>query len=72
MVYQDVFIERKPFVWRTLQEHNETNDAICRNSVQGKSLLVDDRGNKIFIIIDLLFVFHLKCYMYINIFSLFF
>ncbi|XP_039753502.1 SREBP regulating gene protein [Pararge aegeria] len=44
MVYQDISIERKPFVWRTLQEHNETNDSMCRNSVQGKSLLVDDQG----------------------------
>ncbi|XP_049873376.1 SREBP regulating gene protein [Pectinophora gossypiella] len=45
MIYQDVSIERKPFVWRTLQEHNDTNDGIsCRNSVQGKLLLVDDRG----------------------------
>lgn len=47
MVYQDISIERKPFVWRTLQEHNETNDSICRNSVQGKTLLVDDRGNNV-------------------------
>ncbi|KAF9823095.1 hypothetical protein SFRURICE_018248 [Spodoptera frugiperda] len=45
MIYQDVSFERKPFVWRTLQEHNDTIDHImCRNSVQGKSLLVDDRG----------------------------
>ncbi|XP_032517452.2 SREBP regulating gene protein [Danaus plexippus] len=44
MVYQDVSIEHKPFVWRTLQEHNETQDTLCRNSIQGKSLLVDDRG----------------------------
>ncbi|XP_075977971.1 SREBP regulating gene protein [Anticarsia gemmatalis] len=45
MIYQDVSFERKPFVWRTLQEHNDTNDnIICRNSVQGKQLLVDDRG----------------------------
>lgn len=45
MMYQDISIERKPFVWRTLQEHNDTNDhLICRNSVQGKQLLVDDRG----------------------------
>ncbi|KAG6456952.1 SREBP regulating gene protein [Manduca sexta] len=45
MVYQDVSIESKPFVWRTLQEHNDTNDIMtCRNSVQGQDLLVDDRG----------------------------
>lgn len=45
MVYQDIMIERKPFVWRTLQEHNDTNDNIsCRNSVQGKLMIVDDRG----------------------------
>ncbi|XP_013164598.1 PREDICTED: UPF0454 protein C12orf49 homolog [Papilio xuthus] len=45
MVYQDVSIEQKPFIWRTLQEHNDTNDTkICRNSVQGKSVVVDDRG----------------------------
>ncbi|XP_053609573.1 SREBP regulating gene protein isoform X1 [Plodia interpunctella] len=45
IMYQDISIERKPFVWRTLQEHNDTNDGImCRNSVQGKMLLVDDRG----------------------------
>ena len=46
MIYQDVSFESKPFVWRTLQEHNDTIDhIICRNSVQGKQLLVDDRGN---------------------------
>lgn len=45
MIYQDVSFERKPFVWRTLQEHNDTYDNIrCRNSVQGQRLLVDDRG----------------------------
>uniref|UniRef100_A0A0K8TQK8 SREBP regulating gene protein n=1 Tax=Tabanus bromius TaxID=304241 RepID=A0A0K8TQK8_TABBR len=35
-----------PMIWRTLQEHNQTNDlgATCRNSVQGKVLIVDDRG----------------------------
>ncbi|KAI5644319.1 hypothetical protein NE865_03688 [Phthorimaea operculella] len=45
MIYQDISIERKPFVWRTLQEHNDTNDIVtCRNSVQGKLLIVDDRG----------------------------
>ncbi|XP_014358177.1 SREBP regulating gene protein [Papilio machaon] len=45
IVYQDVSIEQKPFIWRTLQEHNDTNDTkICRNSVQGKSVVVDDRG----------------------------
>lgn len=45
MTYHDIAIERKPFVWRTLQEHNDTNDRrFCRNSVQGKHLLVDDRG----------------------------
>lgn len=45
VVYQDISIERKPFVWRTLQEHNETYEITCRNSLQGKSILVDDRGN---------------------------
>ncbi|XP_059050663.1 SREBP regulating gene protein [Achroia grisella] len=46
MIYQDISIERKPFIWRTLQEHNDTiNQFMCRNSVQGKQLLVDDRGN---------------------------
>ncbi|XP_041979223.1 SREBP regulating gene protein [Aricia agestis] len=44
MAYQDITVERKPFVWRTLQEHNETADFSCRNSMQGKSLIVDDRG----------------------------
>ncbi|XP_026327561.1 UPF0454 protein C12orf49 homolog [Hyposmocoma kahamanoa] len=44
MMYQDISIERKPFVWRTLQEHNDTESIICRNSVQGKILIVDDRG----------------------------
>ncbi|XP_063364219.1 SREBP regulating gene protein [Cydia amplana] len=45
MAYQDIMIERKPFVWRTLQEHNDTLDNIvCRNSVQGKTFIVDDRG----------------------------
>lgn len=45
IVYQDISIETKPFVWRSLQEHNELNDSItCRNSVQGRDLLVDDRG----------------------------
>ncbi|ENN77923.1 SREBP regulating gene protein [Dendroctonus ponderosae] len=36
----------QPFIWRTLQEHNSTNDvaATCRNSVQGRVLMVDDRG----------------------------
>lgn len=47
MIYQDVSFERKPFVWRTLQEHNDTIDNVmCRNSVQGKQILVDDRGKK--------------------------
>ncbi|XP_038209909.1 SREBP regulating gene protein [Zerene cesonia] len=44
MIYQDVSLEQKPFVWRTLQEHNETVDVECRNSVQGRALIVDDRG----------------------------
>lgn len=45
MMYQETMIERKPFVWRTLQEHKDSNDSIiCRNSVQGRLLLVDDRG----------------------------
>ncbi|RVE40072.1 hypothetical protein evm_015278 [Chilo suppressalis] len=45
MMYQEILIERKPFVWRSLQEHKGANDSItCRNSVQGKLLLVDDRG----------------------------
>ncbi|KAF5284368.1 hypothetical protein FQR65_LT13585 [Abscondita terminalis] len=36
----------KPFIWRTLQVHNSSNDddLICRNSVQGRILIVDDRG----------------------------
>ncbi|XP_018322182.1 UPF0454 protein C12orf49 homolog [Agrilus planipennis] len=36
----------QPFIWRTLQEHNSSNDGeiYCRNSVQGKVLIVDDRG----------------------------
>lgn len=36
----------QPFIWRTLQQHNSTNDVdiTCRNSVQGKVLIVDDRG----------------------------
>ncbi|XP_017493465.1 PREDICTED: UPF0454 protein C12orf49 homolog [Rhagoletis zephyria] len=43
----------RPLIWRTLQEHllpdepqNRTNDPDmrCRNSVQGRDLLVDDRG----------------------------
>lgn len=57
MVYQDVSIERKPFVWRTLQEHNDTNDSLtCRNSVQGKLLLVDDRGKQLLLLINFLVV----------------
>lgn len=37
---------RQPFIWRTLQQHNLSNDApeSCRNSVQGRVLIVDDRG----------------------------
>lgn len=40
----------QPFIWRTLQQHNASNDADmnCRNSVQGKVLIVDDRGNNYF------------------------
>ncbi|XP_019880846.1 SREBP regulating gene protein [Aethina tumida] len=36
----------QPFIWRTLQQHNSTNEVEvnCRNSVQGKVLIVDDRG----------------------------
>ncbi|XP_067635272.1 SREBP regulating gene protein [Eurosta solidaginis] len=43
----------RPLIWRTLQEHllpdepqNRTNDPDmrCRNSVQGRDILVDDRG----------------------------
>ncbi|XP_065160812.1 SREBP regulating gene protein [Atheta coriaria] len=35
----------QPFVWRTLQQHNASDiDLLCRNSVQGKVLIVDDRG----------------------------
>ncbi|XP_017777641.1 PREDICTED: UPF0454 protein C12orf49 homolog [Nicrophorus vespilloides] len=36
----------QPFIWRTLQQHNSTADGefVCRNSVQGKVLIVDDRG----------------------------
>lgn len=43
---QDIVSERKhPFIWRSLQEHNESFDSVtCRNSVQGKVLIVDDRG----------------------------
>ncbi|CAH2048573.1 unnamed protein product, partial [Iphiclides podalirius] len=45
MMYQDISMEQKPFIWRTLQEHNDTNDTkICRNSVQGKAIIVDDKG----------------------------
>ncbi|XP_072949138.1 SREBP regulating gene protein [Epargyreus clarus] len=43
MVYQDISMDQKPFVWRTLQEHNDTNE-MCRNSLQGKSFIVDDKG----------------------------
>lgn len=34
-----------PFIWRNLQEYNltDTNES-CRNSVQGKFLIVDERG----------------------------
>jgi len=36
----------QPFIWRTLQQHNSSSDVdvTCRNSVQGKTLIVDDRG----------------------------
>ncbi|KAL1497461.1 hypothetical protein ABEB36_008428 [Hypothenemus hampei] len=36
----------QPFIWRTLQQHNTTNEIweVCRNSIQGKVLIVDDRG----------------------------
>lgn len=56
MMYQDISIERKPFVWRTLQEHNDTESIICRNSVQGKMLIVDDRGNHDNVILLLYFL----------------
>lgn len=37
----------QPFIWRTLQQHNTSGDkeVTCRNSIQGKVLIVDDRGN---------------------------
>ncbi|CAG9865366.1 unnamed protein product [Phyllotreta striolata] len=34
----------QPFVWRSLQQHNASDDDGCRNSVQGKLLIADDRG----------------------------
>lgn len=36
----------QPFIWRTLQQHTANTDGntTCRNSVQGKVLIVDDRG----------------------------
>lgn len=36
----------QPFIWRTLQQHNTSGDkeVTCRNSIQGKVLIVDDRG----------------------------
>lgn len=39
-------VRTKPFIWRTLQEHNASNDEdlTCRNSVQGKMLIADDKG----------------------------
>lgn len=41
----------QPFIWRTLQQHNSTNEAErnCRNSVQGKVLIADDRGIRNFV-----------------------
>lgn len=42
---------RQPFEWQPkvsevqLGEGNSTKKQICRNSVQGKSLIVDERGN---------------------------
>lgn len=35
-----------PIIWQQFHEHNTSNDltTTCRNSVQGKNLLVDDRG----------------------------
>lgn len=45
---EEVIVRRtQPFVWRTLQQHNSSDDSeslFCRNSVQGKALIVDDRG----------------------------
>uniref|UniRef100_A0A6P7FAN6 SREBP regulating gene protein n=1 Tax=Diabrotica virgifera virgifera TaxID=50390 RepID=A0A6P7FAN6_DIAVI len=43
----DVMVVKRtqPFIWRSLQQHNSSSDETnCRNSVQGKVLLVDDRG----------------------------
>ncbi|CAH1100714.1 unnamed protein product [Psylliodes chrysocephalus] len=43
----DVMIVKRtqPFIWRSLQQHNSSSDDTnCRNSVQGKVLIVDDRG----------------------------
>lgn len=39
-------VRTQPFIWRTLQQHNHSTNAeiTCRNSVQGKVLIVDDRG----------------------------
>ncbi|XP_060521356.1 SREBP regulating gene protein isoform X2 [Cylas formicarius] len=36
----------QPFIWRTLQQHNTTGETEpnCRNSVQGKVLIADERG----------------------------
>lgn len=42
---EDIVIEEKQFIWRTLQQHNDTDDIRCRNSVQGRDIIVDDRGN---------------------------
>lgn len=35
-----------PIIWQSFREFNTSNDltTTCRNSVQGKNLLVDDRG----------------------------
>lgn len=47
-LFQPVLQREKPIIWTqlTIEDRNRSNDLsiTCRNSVQGKALIVDDRG----------------------------
>lgn len=47
------FINFDSLIWHSDDEPSDNSSAIvtCRNSVQGKSLVVDDRGKLIFLIV---------------------
>lgn len=43
--FEEIVYKRDtPLIWRSLQEFNLTETETCRNSEQGKLLLVDERG----------------------------